>query len=247
MNIAFYTGVSGMIAYQQEMDLTAHNIANVRTAGYKESRSSFSDLMYTEMNTNVEGEHLTGHGVRMQNTDLMYGQAGLNRTEFPLDFALLGDGFFAVDRGGEAPEYTRNGAFNLTVSGKNGYLTTSDGGYVLDRKGKAIKLSMKKDGSLDLEGITDKIGVYSFPNPYGLARADASSFRETDISGEAKAIVRGKKNETPYQLISGSLEVSAVELGDEMVNVIQSQRAFQFNSRMVQTADQMEEIINNLR
>ncbi|MEG1777546.1 MAG: flagellar hook-basal body complex protein, partial [Angelakisella sp.] len=92
MNTAFYTGVSGMVAFQQQMDVTAHNIANSTTAGYKAGRSSFSDLMYTAMDVRTPGEKVTGHGVKNASTDIIMSQSGLKLTGNVLDFAIVGDG-----------------------------------------------------------------------------------------------------------------------------------------------------------
>lgn len=247
MNIAFYNGVSGMIAYQQDMDTLGHNMANVNTAGYKEQRSAFGDLLYTQMDTNEE--HLIGHGVKVAKTQLMYEQGALSNTNNMLDFALMGDGFFAVERNGET-EYTRNGTFDISLEGKNGYLVTSDdGSYVLDSKGKPIKLTKEKDAAtFNVDDLVDKIGVYTFKNPYGLEQTNGSSFRETELSGEPETIKgNAKKKNRPYDVIQGALECSSVDVADAMVNVMVSQKAFQFSAKMVRTADEVEEIVNNLR
>lgn len=279
MNIAFYNGVSGMVAYQQDMDTLAHNMANVNNYGYKVSRTSFSDLLYTRMNVNAnygaaagaqvspqsqapvaedaaaqEGEaqavqktYLTGHGVKAANLDLIYGQGAVNQTGNALDFALVGDGFFAVERN-ERLEYTRNGAFNISVEGNKGFLVASDGGYVLDGRGKRIELTRKEGSNMfDTDPIAEKLGVYQFPNPYGLMTASGSSFVETDISGEPRVVKANNPKDLPYQLVQSSLEFSNVDISQEMVGVIITQKAFQFNAKMVQTADQLEEIVNNLR
>lgn len=247
MNITFYTGVSGMISYQKEMDALAHNMANVNTIGYKPSRMNFMDNLYTEMYTNKD-QPLAGHGVRPIALDLLYQQGTPVKTEHPLDFALLGDGFFAVDRGGESLEYTRNGAFDISIEGNKGYLVSADGGYILDDKGKKIELS-KIEGSniYDTEGLEDKIGIYTFSNPYGLQTTDGASFLETPISGTPEAMETARNEEPPCKIIPKALEYSAVDIGQAMVDVMMSQRAFQLNSKVVSTADGIEELLNNLR
>lgn len=167
---------------------------------------------------------------------------------FPFQFALVGDGFFAVDRGGEQLEYTRSGAFNISVQGQKGYLVTTDGGYVLDSKGKPIALDKLENSNLyNLEGLSEKLGVFTFPNPYGLSPRNGSSFVQSDISGAPKAANVAQGQEAPYKLVQYALESSKVELSQEMTQVILTQRAFQMNARIVQTADQIEEIVNNLR
>lgn len=262
MNIAFYNGVSGMVTHQQNMDIIANNIANTNTVGYKTSRPSFTDLLYTKMYVNTEvdaengqqegaedlpdsdGIHLTGHGVKMIDTDLIMTPGTYLPTGHPLDFAIRGQGFFAVERSDGSIEYTRNGAFNIGMRSKKGYLTTSDGSFVLDSKYKRIELERDdKTDLFDFSELTEEIGVFEFPNPYGLEPV-SGGFRETAISGEADDVPQKRSSQ---ELVSGALEQSAVDLSQEMTNVILAQRAFQFNAKMVQTADQIEEIVNNLR
>ena len=273
MNIAFYNGVSGLVAYQQEMDLVSNNVANVNTVGYKPSRASFSDLLYTQMWTNTDalvnaggdagaqdtadengvggmtdadGIHMQGHGVRLAYSDLVFRQGNLLQTEHPLDMAIKGDGFFAVERANGTTEYTRNGAFDISIEGKSGYLVTSDGSYVLDASGKRIKLERGDDDQFDLTNLQDEVGVYIFPNPYGL-EPNTGGFRETPISGTPAGIKASSRASRPYTIVTGMLEQSAVDLSEEMANIIVSQRAFQFSAKMVQTADEIEDSVNNLR
>ena len=249
MNISFYNGTSGMIAYQESLNRISHNIANANTLGYKPSRSSFRDLLYTRMAVNSPEEPLTGHGVRIEDDQLIYRQGALLQTGNTLDYALMGDGFFAVERPDGSVEYTRNGAFDISVEGESGYLVTADGSYVLDGSGDRIELTRGEgEGPFDLEGLADRLGIYDFPNPYGLEPSSGSCFKETGSSGEAEAVTEEEAAEgRQYQVLSGALEQSAVELSDEMVQVIVSQRAFQMNARMVQTADELEQLVNNLR
>ncbi len=248
MNIAFYTAVSGMMTYQQDMDVLAHNMANVNTTGFKPLKSSFSDLLYSAMDTKVEGNHMTGHGVRSAATDLIFGQGPLEQTANDMDFAIVGQGFFAVDRGGDQLEYTRNGAFSVSAERGRAYLVTLDGGYVLDERGRQIELGFIGNSNVvDVEGIQERIGIYTFSNPYGLIPTDGGSFLETVISGEAQSADRAGADALPNELVQGALERSGVDMGQQMVDVIQSQRAFQINARILQTADEIEQVINNLR
>ncbi|WP_312643816.1 flagellar hook-basal body protein [Hydrogenoanaerobacterium sp.] len=247
MNIAFYTAVSGMTAFQKDMDLISNNMANISTVGYKPQKSSFSDILYTQMDTRANENAMQGHGVKIENIDLLFKQGMLNRTEYGLDFALVGEGFFCVDRGGENPEYTRNGAFTIGMDRDRAYLVTTDGGYVLDERGRRIELNLK-DGSnvADITGVEERIGIYTFSNPYGLKPIGNTSLAATPLSGEARAN-RRDRDESTTELISGALELSDVDMSTEMVNVLQTQRAFQLNAKIVQTADQIEEMVNNLR
>lgn len=248
MNIAFYSGVSGMIAFQNDLDVLAHNMANVNTVGYKPQRSSFEDLIYREMYINKEPGELVGHGVRDARVDLIFSGGNLQTTGYMLDYAIAGDGFFALERKGQR-EYTRNGAFNISIEGKNGYLVSDDGAYVLDSSGARIQLKRTSDGDFDIESIGDQLGIYQFDNPSGLQWTNGSSYTETVYSGAAKPVNRAGNNKDTqdFQLRSGMLEASTVDMAQTMVDVIMAQRSFQFNSRVVQTADEVEEIVNTLR
>lgn len=262
MSIAFYTGVSGMMAFSENLNVVSHNIANVNTHGYKKQRASFEDLLYTRMNihrnyaarNDGEAEQAAaelstdkvGHGVRIGSVDVMYGQSGMQTTDYPLDFAINGEGFFAVQTN-TGIEYTRSGAFTLSMTGaRSAALITADGAQVLDSRQQPIKITFDEKGNPLLDDLSTKLGVYQFNNPYGLSPTSGSRFLQTQISGEATA-ARGATTDRAYQLVQGALEYSSVDLGEEMVKVIESQRAFQMNSRVVQTADQLDDIINNLR
>lgn len=248
MNIAFYSGASGLRAYQSDMDRLAHNIANVNTTGYKASRSSFSDLLYSRMAVNGDNDFLTGHGVKVSDADLIFNQGAVLSTNNQLDYGIIGSGFFAVQGpGGGEVLYTRTGNFDISVEGNNGYLVTYDGSYVLGRDGQKLQLNRNSDGTFNLDEMAGRLGVYQIPNPYGLEQLSDTRFRVTERSGAAQAPSAAANATEPYRIISSALESSSVELSNEMVAVMTTQKAFQFSARIVQTADQLEEIINNLR
>lgn len=263
MGIAFYTGVSGMLASQSHMDVTSNNIANVNTVGYKTQESSFQNLLYTRMNIHrnygntvdqpedqgatddaAKSYDRVGHGVRIGQVNLMYQQGGYLSTGRTLDFAINGEGLFAVEKTSGEIEYTRNGNFAISVEGKKAYLVTLEGDHVLDGKGKRIALELTDSGLPVTDGLADTLGLYHFSNPYGLTPADGGSFTANDISGKA---IAAKAGDTTSTVLQGFLENSNVELSDQMVNMIQAQRSFQMNARVIQTADQVDEMINNLR
>ncbi len=244
--IAFYTGTSGMRAYQSALDVTAHNIANVNTSGFKARRAAFEDLLRSRIATNVEGNHLVGHGVKQENIDQIMGQSGLQQTGYGMDFAIVGDGFFAVDNNGQR-EYTRNGAFDISVEGGTSYLVTNDGAYVLDAAGARITVPRTADGGAVTEGLKDRLGIFRFPNQFGLTPQNNTRFTPNDISGAAIMVPQGGTAENPLKVVEGALEFSGVDLGNEMVGMIMQQRAFQMNARVVQTADQLADLINHLR
>lgn len=246
-----------MQSFQQLLDVTGNNLANVNTNGYKKQRASFEDLLYTRVNQHknyqediAEGElagganmDLRGHGTRIATTQLMYTGTGYLGTDTPLDFAIEGEGLFAVEKNGQR-EYTRAGAFGLSKDGNAFYLITSDNAKVLDASGKEIKVEMDANGLPVYDNLAEKIGVYHFSNPYGLLNTGGTRLLETATSGVAVA-QRGTQSDSKIHQFM--LENSNVDMADEMVNMIEAQRAFQINARMVQTADQIDETVNNLR
>lgn len=245
--IAFYSGASGMRAFQEKLNVVSHNIANVQTSGYKPRRAAFEDLLHSRMNTNVQGQHLVGHGVKQESVDQIMTAGGLDLTGHPLDFAIAGEGFFEVDYRGEK-EYTRNGAFNLSMEGDTPTLVTKDGAYVLDKGGNRITVAKAPTGELEMDKIKDRLGVYTFDNPWGLEARNGSRFVESENSGTAALAQTGVvANGQATEVLQGYLEFSGVDLGNEMVEVIMAQRAFQVNSRVLQTADQVAEELNSLR
>lgn len=258
MNISYYTAVSAMEAFQSELDVTANNMANVNTTGYKTLRSSFDDLLYTQMDTRDAG-HMVGHGVKSNGAETVFEQGIFEKTERALDFAISGKAYFAIEvnEDDEEPAYTRDGSFEISATEDGNYLTTKDGHYVLSRDGDRIEIGYKqvegKDGDmqtsnqLDLAGLAGVIGLYTCENPDGLVPVGGNLYRTGVASGEWVPIDDMDDEEEGSVLLTGTLELSSTYVPTEMINLLQSQRAFQLNSRIVKTADEMEELINNLR
>lgn len=247
MNIAFYTGRSGLRAYQNGINIAAQNITNANTTAYKYSTADFRELVYNRMDINknigIESEESVnqGHGVRVIDDSLQFTQGNLQYTGYELDFAIAGTGLFAVDRVGEI-QYTRDGTFDISIEEDNAYLVTSDGAYVLDENYERIDIPVGDDGLLELTGIKERLGVFNFDNPYGLYRLDGQSFTPTEISGEAVV-----NNPAEYEIKQQWVERSNTNLAKEMSDVIVLQKAYQFSAKVVQTADEVEDIVNNLR
>lgn len=249
MNTAFYTGASGLRAHQFAIDVTSHNLVNVNTYGYKATIPEFRELLYSNMDINKNRELngddkvLAGHGVKLSNQDLNFTQGPLYNSGYQLDFAITGDGLglFAVDRRGVI-EYTRSGSFDLSIEGENEdtYLVTPDGAYVLDRNYERILVPYQRDTNvIETEGLADRLGVFTFSNPYGLQRRNFESFLPTDISGEPEVAA-----DDLYKIYEHSLERSNVDIAKEFVDVIISQKAYQFSARVVTTADEIEQVAN---
>lgn len=240
--IGYHTAASGVMAFEMALDITANNIANVNTNGFKASRPSFADLIYTERNNrNYETQY--GHGVRVQKTDMMFEQSQLRETGREFDFAALDEGFFAI----LVPEgditYTKDGSFYMTQNADGIWeLCNEYGGYVLDYEGNRIEIPFVSEDSTEVDDVAlaERVGIYTFENPYGLDQVGDNYFIATAASGPAQSDpMAGKKQRF--------VEASSTNIANEMSKVIEYQRAFQLNINMVKTHDELENIVNNLR
>jgi flagellar basal-body rod protein FlgG len=231
----FYAARSGVLGQQQNMNTIANNFANIGTMGYKPQQAAFSTLLYAKVHGGAGVMVDTGHGSRVQHTAVNYEQGGLSTTDVPTDMALIGEGFFAVS-GGEDGEiyYTRDGQFKYSVDGDTKYLTDANGYYVLDAGGAQIELAG------DEEITPDRVGVFRFPNRHGLSLLGANRLAETEVSGEAEAVERP-------DVRAGCLERSGVGTAVEVVRMIESQRAFSLNARVLTTIDEMDDVANQMR
>ena len=240
--IGYHSAASGVMAFQMALDITANNIANVNTIGFKASRPSFADLIYTERNNRNE-ETQFGHGVRPQKTDMMFEQSQLRETGRELDFAALDEGFFACLNPEGTITYTKDGAFYISQN-PEGYweLCNEYGAYVLDYDGNRITVPFMSEDSTDIDDVAlaEMVGIYTFENPYGLDQVGDNYFIATAASGPAQSNPdAGKKQRF--------IEASSTSIANEMSKVIEYQRAFQLNVNMVKTHDELENIVNNLR
>ncbi len=156
----------------------------------------------------------------------------------------MGEGFFAVEnREDGTVTYTRDGSFQLSVDGSETWLVNSAGNYVLDGDGERIQITeVTTDAAGNVTGGFDPavVGVYRFANQYGLELAGGNQYRATELSGEGEAV------EEP-EVKSGYLEGSRVQIAQEMVKMIEASKGFSLGSKVVQTADEMEKVINQLR
>ncbi|MCL1881694.1 MAG: flagellar hook-basal body protein [Oscillospiraceae bacterium] len=247
MNISFFTGRTGLITQQQAMNIYSNNIANVNTTGFKPLRPSFADLIYTHQHHNRD-EWQTGHGQRIAKTDMLWAQAGITFTDLPLDFAFTDDSFFmTMDRNGDT-FLTREGRFTISNTGGKWEweLVNGFGDFVLDFDGNRIPIPfvMTDDGEytteIDYASLYQVIGTFTVPNIWGLDQAQNNRFVVTGRSGQPEI-------NTGASMVPGALEMSAVDLANEMVRVIETQRSYQLNARVIQTSDELMRIVNNLR
>lgn len=268
---ALYTAATGMISEQTNVDTIANNLSNVNTYGYKAERTEFKSLLYQTIQTrttSANGEQKpvgaqVGLGTRVAATTSMYTQGALTATQGDTDFALEGDGFFAIRGTDGETRYTRNGAFTWSLAGDGTTMLADNAGNpVLDRNGNTITIpngvsaeNMKfsqsgEIGYMTVEGqyisMNQFFGVYQFNNPAGLEKLSGSLLAATAASGNPlqEATTPGLKQS---KVCNGYLEGSNVAVADEMVNLIVAQRAYELNSKAITTADSMLETANNLR
>jgi flagellar basal body rod protein FlgG len=237
-----------MVSQQTNLNTIANNIANVGTTGFKPQQVAFSALLYQSVNGGAgEGNLISnGHGVKVQKTGVDFTQGDLQTTNIKTDCAIIGEGFFAIENSTDGTvTYTRDGNFKQSLDGDNAYLANSAGDYVLDADGARIEITGEtKDASGNVTSAggfdSSKVGVYIFPNKYGLELTGGNQYKATEVSGEAEAV------EKPA-IKTGFLENSRVQIAQEMVKMIEASKGFSFGSKVVQTADDMEKVINQLR
>ena len=260
MNISLYAAATGMDAQQQNLSVIANNIANVNTTGFKGSKMEFQDLLYQE-NRPTGGEAGNGetapagielgHGTRVVTTAKVFTQGQLKQTGEKLDIAIDGVGFLPVDNIDGATVYTRDGAMKI---GPTGNLVTSDG-LALTGLGQVptetTGITIANNGQItfhNADGTSTagpQIQLGRFPNPSGLKSLGGNLYVETDASGAAEL---GNPGENGFgTIVQGFLEMSNVNVVQEMVNMIIAQRAYEINSKAIQTSDQMLEQMNQLK
>jgi flagellar basal-body rod protein FlgG len=259
---ALWTAASGMRAQQQNIDVIANNLANVNTTGFKKSRVDFQDLLYQTIRvpgspvaqqTQIPTGLQVGYGVRTASTRKLFFQGNAIQTESDYDLMINGDGFFQViAEDGVTTLYTRDGAFHPDGEGR---LVTADGLPLKDNiviPQNATKISVSTDGVvyaiLEGEDQMQEIGriqLAKFINPAGLENVGRNLFRKTPASGEP---ITGTPTSPGFgSIVKGFLEVSNVEVVEEMVKMITAQRAYEANSRAIITSDDMLAIANQLR
>lgn len=267
---SLWTAASGMIAQQTYVDTIANNLSNVNTTGYKTEVAEFKSLLYQNLQTRTTsangaskpGSAQVGLGVRNSAVTSMFKQGSLLESNSNSAFAIEGNGFFAVRGQDGGTCYTRNGNFIWAVDGNNMTLTTTDGQYVLDTNGNKIsvsntystaRLTITADGTVcypdasnNPQPIGMQIGVFQFQNPSGLEKLDSSLYAASAASGPALNEATNA-NLAKSTLVQGYLEGSNVQVADEMVNMIVAQRAYEMNSKAIQTTDDMMSQANNLR
>lgn len=272
---SMFTAISGLKNHQTMLDVTANNIANVNTVGYKGSRTTFKDSLYQlQIGATAPGPGQGGRnaaqvglGVQLSSIDNLMGSGALQSTGNVTDLAIEGNGMFIVGNGNPpalpaAYQYTRAGNFTFN---SEGYLTTQDGYYVMGRAAagagvpntyiqipaEATDVAIGQDGAVTYipggGGPRETAGFLSiatFTNEAGLERAAGNRWAESAASG---APADGTPGGNFGLTISGTLEMSNVDLAAEFTTMITAQRGFQANSRVISTSDEMLQDLVNLK
>lgn len=260
---SLWTAASGMIGQQFNIDTISNNLSNVNTTGFKKNRAEFEDLLYQTMR--VAGTPATevtvvptgiqvGHGVKVSASTKMFSQGSLQNTGEVSDMAIEGEGFFRVLLYDGTYAYTRDGSFKID---NNGQLVTSNGyrvmpEIILPEDFIRNSVTVTKDGRITVKvaGSDQPIEIgqmelYRFINPAGLQSIGENLFKVSNASGDP---IGGRPGfEGMGKIVQKFLEMSNVSVVKEMVNMIVAQRAYELNSKAIQTSDSMLGIANNLK
>ena len=251
---ALFTSATGMNVQTTSIDNTANNIANVNTNGFKKGQADFQDLIYVTQRApgsdaaqglRVPTGLQIGSGARLAGITKVFTPGALVNTQNPLDVAVEGDGFFQVTLPSGELRYTRDGALRLNAQGS---LVTSDGFLISPQitiPTQAVSISVGADGTISAQNagalntstILDQLTLVRFQNPAGLSAEGRNLFAETASSGTPLIATPGQ-NGVGFTR-QGFLERSNVDVVSELINLILAQRAYEFNTRAVRTADNM--------
>ncbi len=261
-NRALSTAASGMYAQELNIEVISNNIANINTTAFKKNKAEFQDLMYQQVNvspvnaqqdtTGVSTNTLQiGNGVQPTSTEKIFTQGDITQTSNQLDLAIQGDGFFQVKKPDGTYAYTRDGSFQVDSQGR---IVTSTG-YLLDPPitldDNTLTVSIAKDGTVTAQkvgGTSQVIGnieLARFMNPGGLTALGDNLYAQTESSGTP---IIGSPDQNGFGSVNqGYLESSNVDIVQEMISMITAQRAYEINSKTVQTVEQMMQLANNLK
>jgi len=259
MNPALWVAKTGLDAQQTRMAVITNNLANVNTTGFKRARAVFEDLLYqnvrqaggqSSQDTVLPSGLSLGTGVRTVATEKLHTQGNVIQTGNSLDVAIEGRGFFQILQPDGSVAYSRDGSFRLDAQGQlvtaNGYVLQP--GITVPSAAKSITIGSDGVVSVVTAGATaptqvGSIQLADFINPAGLQPVGKNLYIETAASGSAQAGAPGQSG--LGTLVQGSLESSNVNVVEELVNMIETQRAYEMNSKAIQSTDQMLAYVNN--
>lgn len=256
---SLWTAASGMAAQKLNIDVIANNLANVNTSGFKKSRADFADLLYQNLRapgaaTASGGQVPTGiqvgMGTRPVSVQKVFSQGDYVQTENEFDLAIEGKGFFKVISNGQEV-YMRSGNFKID---SEGYICTPDGDRLqpeFSMPPNAVHFTVDSGGNMVATGAdgselaSGQLTLYSFPNPSGLLSIGGNKFVPTDASGDPVPANPGVDG--MGTIAQGYLEMSNVDVVEQMVNMITSQRAYEVSAKCIKAADEMLQMANNIR
>jgi len=259
MNQSLWVAKTGLDAQQTRMSIVSNNLANVNTTGFKQDRAVFEDLLYqnvrqsggnSSQDTILPSGMNLGTGVRVVATEKLFTQGSVNQTGNAMDVAINGRGFFQILKPNGDLAYTRDGTFQLNDQGQ---LVTSSGytvqpGITIPDGAQSITIGSDGVVSVKIAGQTSpsqvgSLEISDFINPVGLQPIGENLYIETASSGTAQAGTPGQNG--LGQIQQGALEGSNVNVVAELVNMIETQRAYEMNSKAISTSDQMMQYVNN--
>jgi flagellar basal-body rod protein FlgG len=257
---SLWVAKTGMQAQQTQLDVISHNLANVSTNGFKRGQAVFEDLIYQNLRqsgaasseqTQLPTGLQLGLGVRTVATSRTFTQGNLQQSGNNLDVAINGNGFFQVQMPDGTTGYTRDGAFQVNAQGQlvtaSGYLLS--GGITIPADARSITISNSGQisvvqGNNTAPTVVGQLELASFVNPAGLEPRGQNLYTETASSGAPQTGAPGANGLGP--VLQGYLESSNVNVVQELVNMIQTQRAYEMNSKAIQTSDQMLQKLGQL-
>jgi flagellar basal-body rod protein FlgG len=257
MDASMWVAKTGLDAQQTRMNVISNNLANVNTTGFKRDRAVFEDLLYqnirqaggqTDANSQAPTGLMLGTGVRVVATEKLHSQGNMVNSQNPLDIAIAGEGHFQVAQADGTLAYTRDGNFKLSATGQ---LVTSNGSLLqpaITVPTTASSLTIGRDGTVSVEltaggsQVLGQIQIARFVNPSGLQSMGQNLLKESPASG-APQVLRPSQGGAG-SLMQGTLEASNVNVVEEMVNMIETQRAYEINSKAISAVDGMLKYIN---
>jgi flagellar basal-body rod protein FlgG len=258
MDASMWVAKTGLDAQQMRMNVISNNLANVNTSGFKRDRAVFEDLLYqnlrqaggqTRATTQAPTGLMLGTGVRIVATEKLHAQGNMVNTQNPLDLAIAGEGFFQIAQADGTIAYSRDGNFKLSSTGQ---IVTSSGALLqpaITIPNTASTVTFGRDGTVSVElaaggsQVLGQIQLAKFVNPSGLQSVGQNLMKETPASGAPQVLQPG--NTGAGSLMQGTLEASNVNVVEEMVNMIETQRAYEINSKAISAVDGMLKFMNN--
>jgi len=254
---ALHVAQTGLTAQNHRMAVISNNLANVNTTGFKRDRAVFEDLLYqnirqaggqTSATTQAPTGLMLGTGVRVVATEKLNAQGNMVNSQNPLDVAISGEGHFQVTQPDGTTAYSRDGSFKVSSTGQ---LVTSSGAPIVPAitiPNNASTITIGRDGTVSVElntggqQVLGQLQVARFLNPAGLMAVGQNLLKETPASGAPQVQAPGTNG--AGTLMQGTLEASNVNVVEEMVNMIETQRAYEINSKAISAVDGMLKYIN---